>query len=613
MYQTISKAAKIRIAYKVLLSIFLYCSGINISAAQNTRGDLPGKLKAQILNVPATYPTISAAVKQAKDGDQIIIAPGVYKENSIIINKAITVSSAWKLNQRQDDIDKTIIDAEGKTLFTLNKVGAEISGLTLINGDHTLENNANVSIVHNHFMNNLDGISMEGGSGGYLAYNLIENDRDDGIDMDIGDDAKTAIGSDIVVAYNTIINSHDDGIEIRLFTRPNQNINYNIGHNQIIGSRNAGIQLISYDVPTGKIFNIHHNSFQHCKIALGCMSGGRTVEDMEGTGKMDEKVYFYNNTIAYNQMAATGGTHMTAINNVVYQNTLGGFKHFGKQSALINNLFYDNNGADLIEVDTNAMILPTVASFGTKTSLTDLEAIMGESKLLSPKADYSSAGNDLVVSKAELTVTGKIGGKSGAEINPEWKQVSGPGAVTFSDQHAVTSLVKLPIQGIYEFLFSPLAQTPSKDKLTIRYISKAKKQEYFFKENKENTFQADRYQYAYGNIREIIAKDNPSQTSVLMEKGSSLEYSLGIAQNKAYIMWIKAKNKIVKGQLDITYDNKKMGIITISDAAAFSWYKLPETLKASAGQWSLLIQNLSGTIEVKDFLFTFDPKFNPAK
>lgn len=200
-------------------------------------------------------------------------------------------------------------------------------------------------------VNNKDGVSMESGGGGYVGYNIIENNSsgDDCIDLDI-----TKSGSDIIIEYNKLYNSADDGIEIRLFTTPDQNIHYEIRNNTIIGSGKAGIQIISYDVYTGKVFNIHHNIFQNCKTGLGCMEGSNTSEDLSGASKMDERVYFYNNTMLGNQMGATGGNNVIAINNIVSGNTIGGFKRFGANSVAANNLFYNNQDNNFIEFDASA-------------------------------------------------------------------------------------------------------------------------------------------------------------------------------------------------------------------------------------------------------------------
>jgi hypothetical protein len=303
-----------------------------------------------ILRVPTDFSTITEAIKNAESGNWIILAPGIYYEKNIDINKAVTVSSEWKLTGEESKISETIIDAGDEILFNINADSIEISGLSIINGDHTLNISTNVKIMHNRFKDNLDGMSFESGGGGYVGYNYAENDRDDALDLDIvrNEDNK---GSDIIVEHNTFINCNDDGIEIRLFTYPDQNIRYTIRNNIITGSNNAGIQLISYDLFTGKSFYIHNNIISGCKTGLGCMEGSNTSEDMSGASKMDEKVFFYNNTVIGNKMGATGGNNVIALNNVIAANDIGGFKRFGSGSAVLNNLFYQNGVDDFIEMN----------------------------------------------------------------------------------------------------------------------------------------------------------------------------------------------------------------------------------------------------------------------
>lgn len=309
-------------------------------------------IKAEIIKVPSDFPTIAQAIGNSNAGDTIILSPGTYNEKNIEINIPLTISSEWIVTGDEGFIDSTIIDPTDAILFSIISDDVEISGLKIMNGDHTLDINARVTVKYNHFDNNIDPVSMETGGGGYVGYNLIENNGDDGIDLDIGISGNYT-GSDILIEHNTILNSNDDGIEIRLFTTPNQNIHYDIRHNVITGSNNAGIQLISYDVYTGKVFNLHHNIIRNCKTGLGCMDGSNSSEDLSGALKMDEKVYFYNNTILENQMGATGGNSVIAINNIIAGNTIGGFKRFGENSAIANNLLYNNKDNDLIEINNS--------------------------------------------------------------------------------------------------------------------------------------------------------------------------------------------------------------------------------------------------------------------
>jgi len=52
-----------------------------------------GAVLAADLHVPADYPTIQAAIDAAVDGDDVVVAPGVYAESIDFLGKAITVRS----------------------------------------------------------------------------------------------------------------------------------------------------------------------------------------------------------------------------------------------------------------------------------------------------------------------------------------------------------------------------------------------------------------------------------------------------------------------------------------------------------------------------------------
>ncbi len=631
---------------KIVLSFVLISASLFIS-----RNCHAGKI-AQTLRVPSEFASIAKAVEQAKDGDLIIISPGNYQEKDIEINKAITISSEWKQTGDEDVIEKTTIDAGNSVLFAIRVDGVEISGLKIINGDHPISASARATIIHNHFVANRDAISMEGGSGGYIAHNLIENDRDDGIDMDIGDDAVAKIGSDVVVEFNSIINSHDDGIEIRLFKRQNQNIHYEIRHNRFIGSGKAGIQLISYDVNTGKIFNIHHNLFSGCKTGLGCMEGAKTDEDLSGATQMDERVCFFNNTVLENEMAATGGNNILAFNNILSGNTVGGFKRFGKNSIVANNLFFNNNDADLIEINPavkkdknifskDPLLNPVTLIPNDRSSCIDTgikkyktsrttyweispELFAGkapdlgafEAKLVSPGTMNENvllvdAGKDLIVTSPQhsITLKGTIKGNSNEDVNVSWKWLDGPTEVKIFDANKLTTAVEFSQQGIYEFSLSAASgKNTSSDRVIVRYINSGDGNQ-IFSNDSTLVMEAEHFTYSYGKAEILLDSEASNERSVLWKDepeniASFLEFSIGVSQSSPYFMWIKAKSTSGKSQLLIEFNNKAIGVVEIESGEDCQWTKLPASISISPGQWSLLLKKSKGGLVLDKVLIT---------
>lgn len=616
----------------------------------------------RIIKVPAEFPTIAKAVEAAKEGDWIIISPGKYFEKKIELKKSITISSEWKLTGDESKIEATIIDSEDESLFTITANGVEISGLHMINGNHTLDILANVTVMYNHFVNNLDAISFEGSGGGYIGYNTIENDRDDGIDLDIQFNENNK-GSNVLVEHNTIINSNDDGIEIRLFNYPDQNIKYVIRENTIMGSKNAGIQIISYDKYTGKEFMIHHNIISGCKTGLGCMEGSNTVEDLSGASKMDEMVYFFNNTLVDNQMGATGGNAIVAINNLVQGNALGGFKKFGKNSAVINNLFYRNGGDEFIELDNAvtkegnifsldplldktsfmpALNSPTIdAGIGKYVvkdiglieipvkyisgSVPDIGAIAYNAESKTPSRKHTlivDAGEDmvLVAPANDGILRGRIIGNSESFFDSYWKLDKGIGKVEISNPNKIQTKVKFHQNGIYQFsLVSSDGKQTGFDKKTIRYIADGDGKKLFLKEQSINMIEAEDYSYSYGNTSVMMSEESSENKYIKMDRGDAgqktfLEYSVGISENADIFMWLLVKNvNSRKSPIQIKFNNQELESFSVSNNRKWNWIKVPGKLSLTAGQWPILIRNDEGSILVDKILFSFDPRSSPKR
>ena len=72
-------------------------------------------LHASIINVPADQPTIQAAIDAAVNGDEIIVAPGLYAENIVFGGKTITVRSSGG-----PDVTTIIPDSPGAGPALLN-------------------------------------------------------------------------------------------------------------------------------------------------------------------------------------------------------------------------------------------------------------------------------------------------------------------------------------------------------------------------------------------------------------------------------------------------------------------------------------------------------------
>jgi hypothetical protein len=268
--------------------------------------------RAATIHVPADRPTVQAGIDAAKDGDVVLVAPGIYRE-SIKLHKTITLASRFLETGNPSDIENTVLERKRNSKFIVfvgRSAGQEtrITGFTIRNGDDGISCEANIHIESNRFLGNKDAIDYEGG-GGICRNNVFERNRDDGIDLD-----KACA---ILIEDNIIRNNEDDGIEIRLHKYSGPVLSIVIRRNVISGNGEDGIQLIDYPDRSDREFRIDRNLFErNAMAAVGCMSNGNTKEDYEAAD-IPEPIELTNNTFVGNKYGITGhSTRKTALKNV---------------------------------------------------------------------------------------------------------------------------------------------------------------------------------------------------------------------------------------------------------------------------------------------------------
>jgi hypothetical protein len=70
---------------------------------------LPLMLAPATIEVPGDCQSIQTAISQAKNGDTVLVAPGIYMENINFTGKNITVTSYFALNNDAEYIKETVI------------------------------------------------------------------------------------------------------------------------------------------------------------------------------------------------------------------------------------------------------------------------------------------------------------------------------------------------------------------------------------------------------------------------------------------------------------------------------------------------------------------------
>lgn len=113
---------------------------------------LPLMLNPATIEVPADCQSIQAAINRAKNGDTVLVAPGIYKENIDFKGKNITVTSHFALNNDAKFIKETIIhggsplnpmEASCVRFVSREGPGAVLQGFTLTGGTGTVRLESN--------------------------------------------------------------------------------------------------------------------------------------------------------------------------------------------------------------------------------------------------------------------------------------------------------------------------------------------------------------------------------------------------------------------------------------------------------------------------------------
>ncbi len=363
------------------------------------------EVNAQIINIPADYPTIQEGIAAASNGDTVLVADGLYYENiDFLGKKPLMVASHFLIDGDTNHINNTIIDGSqpddpnwGSVVIMWNEedTTSVLCGFTITGGTGTLVPEFNNNrfgagvfvqyggkVMYNHIeYNNITngnwaaggGVAVLGPAsvpltciliGNRIAHNTVQSDNDEGT------------GGGVACLWNLIMNNneiifneasgswrgdgggvfiHGDWGHIDLEIRNNK-----ISHNKASSNSDMTDIVLSGGI---NIFNdcsgiVSNNdiSFNEIEVKEGQYGYGTgvTIERIPTTDFIFENNFVTKNTFTGTNCMGGGALIYNGLcrfqNNVIRDNkgTHGGglavASNGGKQAVIINNTITGNSG-----------------------------------------------------------------------------------------------------------------------------------------------------------------------------------------------------------------------------------------------------------------------------
>ena len=291
--------------------------------------------------------SIQEAVNIAKDGDEILIKEGVYKEHDILVNKSIHIKG----------IGMPVVDGEHKeTIFRFSANGFSVSGLEIINVGQSytkdfaailVSESEDFEISNNVLKKVFFGILIEKSKGGIIHDNHVSSDATS--------QANSGNGIHLwhcsrMTVYKNELNGLRDGIYFEFVKKSKvydnnsfENLRYglhfmfsnnNSYSNNIFRSNGAGVAIMF-----SKFIEMHNNTFAH---NWGSASYGLLLKEIYDADIKNN--VFEQNTIG---ISVDGSTRIDYTQNTFVRNGWA-IKIIGAcyENEFINNNFL-NNALDL--------------------------------------------------------------------------------------------------------------------------------------------------------------------------------------------------------------------------------------------------------------------------
>ena len=311
--------------------------------------------------------TLTNAVKNANDGDTIIIKEGTYNVHHLEVKVPnVTIASQYYLDKNINHIKNTIL--KDSDIQRAKKYGAEewlidggkgdsenlsVIGLSITHVKKGIGFHKGGSLVDHCRVDSSEGsdaISFENvlNGGGEVRYTFTYSD-DEGVDLDTAKGNGSGLFN---IHHNYFKGDKSDGddlIEMRIMTKGG-NYEVDIHDNLFDSAHGNAMQFIDYGAKDKDYLNkttikIHHNIIKNSNYSGIDATLDKKSARVHEASPLAERISIYNNYFYNNGHHIDGGYNMHIKNNIFdgnNKNTKYALAWVEEDSTIKNNLFFNN-------------------------------------------------------------------------------------------------------------------------------------------------------------------------------------------------------------------------------------------------------------------------------
>ena len=293
----------------------------------------------RIHHVPGEFVTIQAAVDAAKNGDWVMLSPGVYDEKVTITGKSINLISYYQTTEDLYFVENTVIQSPNDAAVVLEaapNTSLYLSGLHLTGSAVGLHSSGNITVENLEIVENQTGVLFTGGTAVISDCDILNN-KGDGV---IYRSATATLLERCNIAGNV-----GNGIDVVITPYDGELYRTVIRRNEITENGGSGIRFEDAPITTQREFRIENNFIIANKVAgVEVYLPQKDPKDPVPTGpRTKSSVFLVNNTIVKNPIGVLRGGNYRMINNIVAESKVAAVQELMYHSVIIRNLFWENN------------------------------------------------------------------------------------------------------------------------------------------------------------------------------------------------------------------------------------------------------------------------------